>query len=63
MRLEICTDADETEVVVTYDDECTLRVTQTGSGIGDFKYTNFHKVDDDALAELIKTFCRGLINL
>jgi len=63
MRLELLSDDDATQVVVTYDDEFTLKVTKYGDGPSDYKYHNFEKIDDDVFADLLKAFCRSLLNL
>lgn len=63
MNIDFSIDDAAGEVVIIYDNHVVLKVVQTGDDYQDFSFSNFHKIDDENLSQLIKSFARNILLL
>lgn len=60
MNLEITVDLDAEEVTIIFDDSTVLTVEKLDDE--SFRYSNFHKIDDEEVAAKIKKFAVSLLS-
>jgi hypothetical protein len=63
MNIDFSIDEDAGEVNIIFDNQISLKVIKTGDDFQDFTFSNFHRVDDDNVAQLIKSFARSVLLL
>jgi len=63
MNIDFSIDEEAEEIAITYNNCIVLKIIKTGDDYQDFKFLNFHKIEDENEALLIKSFARSYLLL